>query len=362
MMSSVEDHSPITIQDVARRAGVAPITVSRVINNHSYVSLQTRQRVEAAILELQYVPNMLASSLRSNRTNTLALILSDISNPFWTTVARGAEDAASQQGFNVILCNTDENEAKQEEYLSVLLRKRVDGFLFVPVESHPRSIEQIQKQKVPVVVMDRQIQGVTVDIVRGDSEDGAYQLTRHLISLGHRHIAILSGPQILSVSIDRVDGMLRALAEANIRADAQIISYGKFTIESGWERTMELMTNSLPPTAIVAGNNFIAIGALRVLREQGIRVPEDISLASIDDLPPPMFIDPFFTVVAQPAYEIGHRATELLLRRIRHPHDLERQEIVLPTELIIRQSCRSIVDDEGTANGDTQIQFAQESP
>jgi LacI family transcriptional regulator len=345
-MSRVDGHTAVTIQDVARQAGVAPITVSRVINNHSYVSQQTRQRVEAAIAELQYVPNMLASSLRSNRTNTLALILSDISNPFWTTVARGAEDAASKQGFNVILCNTDENEAKQEEYLSLLLRKRVDGFLFVPTRSDPHSIEKIQKQKVPVVVMDRQIRGAGVDIVRGDSEGGAYQLAQYLISLGHRRIAVLSGPQDLSVSIDRVNGVLRALSAAVIPVDGQLISYGKFTIESGLERAIQLMVYRPQPTAIVAGNNFIAIGALKALREQGIQVPEDISLASIDDLPPPMFIDPFFTVVAQPAYEIGRRATELLLRRITQPDSSEAEEIVLPTELIIRQSCRAIQDGQ----------------
>jgi LacI family transcriptional regulator len=345
-MSRVDDHPAITIQDVARRAGVAPITVSRVINNSSYVSQPTRQRVEAAIAELQYVPNMLASSLRSNRTNTLALILSDISNPFWTTVARGAEDAASRQGFNVILCNTDENEAKQEEYLSVLLRKRVDGFLFVPAHSHPHPIEKIQKQKVPVVVMDRQIYEASVDIVRGDSEGGAYLLTRYLISLGHRRIAVLSGPQDLSVSIDRVNGVRRALSEADIPVDERLTSYGKFTFESGWERARKLLTHTPQPTAIVAGNNFIAIGALKALREQGVAVPEDISLASIDDLPPPMFIDPFFTVVAQPAYEIGRRATELLLRRITQPDGSEPEEIVLPTELIVRQSCRAIQDGE----------------
>jgi LacI family transcriptional regulator len=345
-MSKIDGHTTVTIQDVARRAGVAPITVSRVINNSSYVSHQTRERVEAAIAELQYVPNMLASSLRSNRTNTLALILSDISNPFWTTVARGAEDAASQQGFNVILCNTDENEAKQEEYLSVLLRKRVDGFLIVPAQSHPHSLEKIQKQKVPVVVMDRQIQGISVDTVRGDSEGGAYLLTQYLLSLGHKRIAILSGPPDLSVSIDRVNGMRRALAEVGISVDERSISYGRFTFDSGWERTRNLVTETPPPTAIVAGNNFIAIGALKALREQGIAVPDDISLTSIDDLPPPMFIDPFFTVVAQPAYEIGRRATQLLLRRITQPDSSEAEEIVLPTELIIRQSCRAIEDGE----------------
>jgi LacI family transcriptional regulator len=167
-----------TIREVAKRAGVAPITVSRVINNSDYVGQETRQRVEAAIADLGYVPNTLARSLRFKKTNTLALVLPDITNPFWTTVARGVEDAASDRGFNVILCNTDESEAEQTKYLTVLLQKQIDGVLLAPARSAAEPVELIQKQGVPVVVIDRRVPHSQVDLVRGDSERGAYRLTR----------------------------------------------------------------------------------------------------------------------------------------------------------------------------------------
>ncbi|MGC8878879.1 MAG: LacI family DNA-binding transcriptional regulator, partial [Anaerolineae bacterium] len=195
-----------TIRDVARRAGVAPITVSRVINNSGYVSQETRARVEAAIAELRYVPNTLARSLRFKKTRVLALIVTDITNPFWTTVARGVEDVANAHGFSLILCNTDEDEAKQDAYLQVLLQKRVDGFILVPARSTAEPVLTIQTQKVPVVVLDRRIPGVAVDVVRSDSEGGAYRLVTYLLALGHRHIAALSGPPTISTAVDRVAG------------------------------------------------------------------------------------------------------------------------------------------------------------
>ena len=205
-----------TIRDVAKRAGVAPITVSRVINDSSYVSQETRERVESVIDELGYVPNMLGPSLRFKQTMTLALILTDITNPFWTTVARGVEDVAQANGYSTILCNTDESETKQEQYLQMLLRRRIDGILFVPTSSRdPKPIHQIQKQGIPVVLLDRQISDVQVDVVRADSENGAYQLTQYLLSLGHNRIALLTGPQTVSTAVDRVNGYRRALSDAD---------------------------------------------------------------------------------------------------------------------------------------------------
>jgi LacI family transcriptional regulator len=206
-----------TIHDVAKMAGVAPITVSRVINQSGYFSSETQQRVEEAISQLGYVPNTLARSLRSKRTNTLALILTDITNPFFTTLARGVEDAASDAGFTVVFCNSDESESKEQKYLNVLLQKQVDGFLVVPACSKIDSIERIQRQGVPVVVLDRRIPEANIDIVRCDSEDGAYQLTKLLISLGHRQIAALNGPREVSTSADRAAGYLRAMPRADTR-------------------------------------------------------------------------------------------------------------------------------------------------
>ena len=330
------------IRDVAALAKVSPITVSRVLNNPEVVSPETRARVETAIEELGYIPNQIARSLRSNRTNTLALVLTDITNPFWTSVARSVEDAASGQGFNVILCNTDEREDKQEEYLSVLLRKRVDGFLLVPARSEASAVESILRQKVPVVVLDRRVPGASVDVVRSDSEAGAYGLTRHLLGLGHRQIAILSGPSVVSTAQERVDGYIRALTEAGIPQNEHWVLEGEYTVESGYAVARQLLVGAELPTALLGANNFIALGAMQAIRESGLRIPDDLSVVCVDDIPAWLVGEPFLTVAAQSPYALGRQATELLLRQIREPGQHPAQEILLPTELIVRRSTAAL--------------------
>ncbi len=333
-----------TIREVAKRAGVAPITVSRVLNNSGYVQAATRARVEEAAAELNYVPNMLAHSFRSNRTHTLALVVTDITNPFWTTVARGVEDVANGQNFNVIFCNTDENPAKQGQYVDMLLRRRVDGVLLVPADSlgeeSRQAVEALQAQQVKVVVLDRRIDGVAVDSVRGDSVGGARQLTEHLLALGHRVIGCLSGPTNLSVTVERVSGYSQALQAAGLAVDERLIRYGAFTAESGHTQTRELLGQAPRPSALFAANNFLAIGAMRALREAGLRTPDDMSLAVFDDLPASYVAEPFLTVAAQPAYELGAAAAALALRRIRGAEEQPIVELVLPTQLIVRVSTR----------------------
>ncbi|OGO09206.1 MAG: hypothetical protein A3K46_08020, partial [Chloroflexi bacterium RBG_13_60_9] len=244
-----------TIREVAKLAKVSAITVSRVINKTGYISERTKKRVEAAIRQLGYVPNTLARSLRSRRTCTLALVLTDITNPFWTTVARGAEDAASKAGFSMMLGNTDESEDKQGRYITALLEKQIDGILFVPVGNTPAVIRMLKRQDVPVVVLDRRITGAKADVVRCDSEGGAYKLTNLLLSLGHRRIAVLSGPRTISTAEDRVRGYQRALAEQGIPSQAELMQYGNFTVESGAEMVKNVLKLSPRPTAVFAGNN-----------------------------------------------------------------------------------------------------------
>jgi len=331
-----------TIRDVAKLAGVAPITVSRVLNRSGYVSAGTRDRVEQAAADLSYVPNMLAHSLRSNRTQTLALVLTDIGNPFFTTIARGVEDEASRHGFNVIFCNTDENEAKQDQYLTMLMRRRVDGVLLVPASSSGDAVRALQAQGTKVVILDRRVPGVTVDVVRGASTDGARRLVHHLLALGHRRIAVLSGPRSVSVSNERVIGYRQALSQAHVEVEEALILYGSFTVESGYAMAKAVLATRPWPTALFAANNFIAVGALRALNESGIGVPEAMSVVMFDDLPITFAPEPFLTVAAQPAYELGKIATSLLLKRIEEPAGEACQEIVLPTELIVRSSTRHV--------------------
>jgi LacI family transcriptional regulator len=330
-----------TIYDVARIAGVAPITVSRVINNSGYVSPETRARVEKTIADLGYVPNRLAQGLRSKQTHTLGLVITDITNPFWTTVARGVEDATHAAGFNVILCNTDESEDKQEKYVRVLLQKQVDGFIIVPARSSDDAVSLIQNANVPLVVMDRKV-GIPVDTVRCDSVDGAYKLVKHLIELGHKRIAVLSGSESVSTAVDRVQGYRKALEESRLPVDESLIHAREFTQVAGYAMMEQIISQQPRPTAIFAVNNFIAIGAFKALTDMNLRVPDDISMVAFDDLPPALVMEPFLTVAAQPAYEMGHRAATLLLDRLSGNLPEDYQVVVLPTELIVRASTSAV--------------------
>ncbi|MDX1995494.1 MAG: LacI family DNA-binding transcriptional regulator [bacterium] len=330
-----------TIHDVARRAGVAPITVSRVINNSSYISAETRARVEAAIEELHYVPNGLSRSLRSKKTNTIALLVSDITNPFWPAVTRGVEDASSERAVNVVLCNTDENPEKLENYVNVLLQRQMDGFLLVPIQGDAE-VRTIQRQQVPIVVVDRLLP--EVDVVRSDSESGAYELTRYLLELGHREIAMLCGPFEIITTQQRLAGFRRAMQEAGFVPNENLIFFGQYRPEGGYAMTMDVL-KSARPTALFAVNNFIAAGVLSALDELGLRVPEDISLVAFDDLP--IFPRSFLTVAAQRPYELGWRAASLLLDIIDGSTKPATRDTVLPVDLLVRDSCLPIVPAEG---------------
>jgi len=332
-----------TIRQVADRAGVSTMTVSRVINNSGYISQGARARVEAAVAELGYVPNTLARSLRFKQTKTIGLVLSDITNPFFTTIARGVEDVANRAGFNVIFCNTDESEDKQAQYLTILVQKQVDGVLLVPARSSEEPVGYLRSRNVPVVVLDRRVPECKTDDIRGDSETGAAELTQLLLDLGHRRIAILSGPPDVSTAADRVTGYCQALAAAGIQPDVALIFHGRLRQEGGYQMAQQTLALTPRPTAIFAANNFIAIGAYRALRDAGLAVPDDVALVAFDDLPPALVLEPFLTVAAQPAYEMGRRATELLLARLSGAAPVECQEIVLPVEIIVRRSSGGVV-------------------
>lgn len=332
-----------TINDVARRAGVSAMTVSRVVNNSGYIGAETRARVEEAIETLGYVPNALGRQLRSKQTKLLGLVLSDITNPFFTTIARGVEDAARAGGFNVVFCNTDESETEERRYLRTLVERQVDGILLVPASSSGASLRLLAAQRIPVVLIDRRVRRPNVDSVGADSEAGARDAVRHLIDLGHRRIAVLSGRADVSTSADRVAGARHALAEAGLALDERLVAFGDYNYAEGngtdgYEMARRVLAVEPRPTAILAANNFIALGALRALREARIAVPDEVSIVAFDDLPPDWVVEPFLTVVAQPAYEIGRTAAEVLLERLGPTPPAISREILLSTELVLRRS------------------------
>lgn len=338
-----------TIKDVARLAGVSPMTVSRVINSSGYASQAARARVERAVAELGFVPNALARHLRSKRTRTLALVISDITNPFFTTIARGVEDIAAAHDFAVMFCNTDESEAEEIAYLQMLIQRRIDGVLLVPASDSGKSLRLLRTHRVPVVVLDRRVSSPRVDQVRSDSEAGAYQLVRHLTELGHRRIAMLTGHRNISTAADRAAGHRRALAELGIEHDDHLVLYEGFSLEAGYRMACQVLNLHPRPTALFAANNFIAFGAIRALREVGLRIPEAMSLVAFDDLPDDWLIDPFLTVVDQRAYEMGKQAAELILERVAGVGRPTRRSIIMPVDFIVRRSSAPPPSDQEAA-------------
>ncbi len=328
-----------TISDVAKRAGVSPATVSRVLHGARNVHPDTRSRVEQAIRELGYVPSAVARSLRSKRTRSLALIVPDIANSFWTTVARGVEDAAQGHDYSVLLYNTDENPAKQFRCLDAVISQGVDGVIIAPYNSDARNLSGLRQRNTPTVIVDRRVDGWHVDTALGDSVSGARALVQHLIRLGHRRIAVISGPLNTSTAEDRVLGYRIALTEAGIPVDPRLIRRGEFRAGSGEELALQLLDEGPEVTAIFAANNLIAMGVIDAAKKRGRRIPHDIALVCFDDLPNLSHIFPFLTVAVQPAYDMGMNAAQLLLSRLESEATLQPRQVVLPTRLVIRHSC-----------------------
>jgi LacI family transcriptional regulator len=337
-----ETQSIVTIQDVAARAGVSAMTVSRVLNSPARVAPATRQRVEQVIHDLGYVPNALATGLLKGRTRTIALIVSDIGNPFFTIVMRGVEDLAQRNGYTVILGNSDESVEKERKYVTALMSKRIDGLLIAPAGSASRAtLDALSRRGSPFVLIDRDIEGITADSVTGDNISGAKMLTRHLLQLGHRRIGLVNGPPDVPTARDRRRGYEEALREHGIASDPALIMESNYQRHGGYRSMQQLL--ALPPdqwpTAIFACNNFLAVGAVEALREAQLTVPHDMALVCFDDIELASALDPFLTVVAQPARSFGTIAAQFLFERIDGDAGQQPRRVVLTPELIVRRSC-----------------------
>ncbi|MDB5084782.1 MAG: LacI family transcriptional regulator [Bacilli bacterium] len=331
-----------TILDVARLANVSAMTVSRVINGSARVNEQTRLRVQEVMQQLQFYPNSNARGLVLKETRLLALLISDITNPFFTTLARGAEDEAKRLGYRLIFGNSDENIGKEKEYLEMLLSTRVDGVLIAPSgDDSFENLQLLQNKELPFVIIDRDIPGLSCDKVLGDSLLGTHQIMEHLIAQGHRRIAYLSGSKHISTSRLRLQGYTEVLAKHGLQVDPSLVVETNYKLSGGQEAVQHLLQLTNLPTAIFAANNFLAVGAIKELREHGLRVPDDLSVVCFDDLDLLSDLNPFLTVAAQPSYDFGVKAVELLIDRIGGSATDHRQ-IVLPPQLIIRRSSRSI--------------------
>jgi LacI family transcriptional regulator len=326
-----------TIREVAKIAGVSYATVSHVVNNTRFVSQNTRDRVLAAMDELDYRPNALARSLRSGKTQTIGLILPDSSNPFFAEIGRSIEDAAFKLGYNVFLCNTEGDTRREQLYVDVISKKQVDGIIFVAAGDQVDSLNFLLSQDMPVVLVDRDLPNIEVDAVLTDNQQGGYLATRHLIELGHRRIACIMGRSTVTASAERAIGYRRALEKGGIQYDESLVLAGNYHPDSGLRAASTLFSLDSPPTAIFALNDLMAVGALRAAAKAGRRIPEDIAIIGYDNIELASFMNPPLSTIAQPKSEIGFQAANILVKRIAdktHPT----RRIILPPELIIRES------------------------
>ncbi len=327
-----------TIYDIAKKAGVSITTVSRVINNHPYVQEETRQRVKQVLEESNFIPNSNASSLVRKTTNTFAVMVPDITNNFFTTLLRGIEDKANENGFAVIFGNTDENSAKEYSYLQTFMERRVDGLIIDPVLEQSKNLKSIIKREIPLVLIDREINHLQIDYVGSNNSKGAEDLVHYLIGLGHRQIALVSGAPEISVYRQRMEGYKIAQQKAGISYDPKMILWGeKPNQETGYLLTQTLLQNAIRPTAIFAANNFLAIGAFRALREAHLDVPKDVSVVCFDAADTDGTLNPFFTSVVQPAHTMGQMAVELLLQKLKNRKSVA-TKVILEPQFVVRES------------------------
>jgi LacI family transcriptional regulator len=326
----------VTLREVAARAGVSPITASRALNNAGYVSRDVRDRVLTAAAELNYVPNAVARSLRSSKTQLLGL-LAGITNPFWATVARGMEETAAEAGYGVLLCNTDDDPVKEARYIDQLVRRRIDGLIIAATRDSAPILQSLKRRRQPFVLVDRVVEGVEADTVRGDNSGAAHLMTRHLLSTGYSRIGIISGSHNVSTAEERVAGYRAAMSEAGIPTNDEMILYGQYTENWGYQATQDLMSRRPAPDALFAANNFIALGVLEALHTLGLDVPQDVAVVCFDDTTN-LVTARFLTTASQPAHEMGRTAARLLLERFDAPES-PLQEIVLPIEIVVRSSC-----------------------
>ena len=326
----------VNITDVAQRAGVSISTVSRVLNNSDYpIRPETRQKVLEAIEELRFRPNDVARSLLLKQTHTIGLIVPDISNPYYPELSLGVEATASEHGYAVIFCNTSRRPEKVEYYLDVLLQKRADGIIIAGGGTDLTQISQgtLRSDTKIALVGKHHLPFPSVQV---DNFGAAREITSHLLNLGHRHIAFISGPPNLTSVQDRLAGYKASLEERGISEDNRLICEGDFGAESGYSATLSLLRGEPTPTAIFAANDRMAISAMAAAADVGLRVPNDLTVVGFDDIITASLVRPSLTTVALPAYEIGASAMRLMLRL------LEGEEcpktVWLPTQLVIRQS------------------------
>ncbi len=327
-----------TIRDVAKEANVSVTTVSRVINNQPLVSEETRQRVLDAIDKLGFHPNAVARSLVNKKTHIVGLLIPDISNSFFSEVVRGMEDVASMHDYHVILCNTDQQLLTEARCVEVLREKQVDGLIFMSEQVTPQHESVFESSRLPVVLASTRDEHGRFPAVYVDGLNSSQAAVEHLISLGHTRIACISGPlKDLIAGKPRFDGYRQALAKFDIPFDPKLAQEGDFRFESGYRAMKRILQLPNPPTAVFAGSDEMAAGAINAALDSGLSVPGEISVVGFDNIRLAGMIRPKLTTIAQPMYEMGATAMGMLVE-VMAGRVLKKTDVMLPGQLIIRDS------------------------
>jgi LacI family repressor for deo operon, udp, cdd, tsx, nupC, and nupG len=327
-----------TIVDVAKLAGVSRSTVSRVLNNSPRVDQETRRKVFKAIEQLNYEPSAAARNLRKQETRLIAVLVPDISNPFFSRLLEGMEGAAIQHGYKIILCITGEDAGRELQYMRLIERKQVDGMILTALRN-PLEVIQPFLQYGPIVFANEYLDHDPLPSVAIDNIASSRMVMEHFIALGHRRIAFINGPEHIIICRDRRIGYVHALEHAGIPVDEALIREADYSMNGGDRCTETLLMLTSPPTAIFAANDTMAVGVLKALKRHGMNIPEDVAVAGFDNNPFSTVVEPNVTTVDQPINEMGDQAMQLLLQWIdKGEEPVESRRIVLETSLCIRQS------------------------
>jgi DNA-binding LacI/PurR family transcriptional regulator len=329
-----------TIRQIARELGVSISTVSAVLNKRGYVSASMRTRIEKALREADYQPDEIARSLRRRETRTIGLIVPDLGNRFYAHLIRGAEDYFSSAGYRLIVAESREDWQRQKDYLLLFCAKTTDGVILVPSFATDEQIDSIPglMRGTPLVYVDRSPLQVRLDSVLVDNARAAYEATEHLLKLGHRRVSIITEPLNLLNAADRLRGYKRALRMQRISADPKLIWPGDNREDSGYWGALELFKLAPRPTAVLVCNNRMTLGALAAVRDLRLSCPQEVSLIGFDDFDCAALVDPPLTMVRQPAAELGAAAAKTLLKRMSDPRRDHFEHVILPTQLVVRES------------------------
>jgi LacI family transcriptional regulator len=328
----------VTIVDVARHAGVSITTVSHALSGNRRVAEATRERVQHSIRELGYRPNAIARSLRTERSHMVSLIIPDITNPYYPTLARGLQDAVHAGGYQSFVCNTDGRRDEERSFLNDALQRRVDGIAFAAFATTARMLTPVLRADIPVVSFGTTIRHAKVDQVSSDDVGGARDATAYLIEKGYGSIAMVGGPPGSSPGDHRLAGYRAALDAAGIRFDRRSVAIGDFTRAGGATAMAELLSRRERPRAVFCANDLMAIGAMDAIRRAGLRVPRDVAVMGYDDIEAAALVTPELSTVVNPAYDMGRAAGRLLLERMGEERPRPRAEIVVPYRLVPRGS------------------------